>query len=104
MAPRVSWRGAVVDLSSGALSLRGFAAKAAAAVAAAAAAAAGAAKCAKQAQVEAAAQPTAEEIGGRRTRVMAHRSSQVKNYSTGNMEQASSRGHEASPQSGLGVG
>ena len=31
-------------------------------------------------------------------------SSQVKNYSPGNMEQASSRGHEASPQSGLGVG
>ena len=31
-------------------------------------------------------------------------SSQVKNYSPGNMEQAPSRGHEASPQSGLGVG
>ena len=30
-------------------------------------------------------------------------SSQVKNYSPGNIEQASSRGHEASPQSGLGV-
>lgn len=29
---------------------------------------------------------------------------QVKNYFPGNMEQASSRGHEASPQSGLGVG
>ena len=32
------------------------------------------------------------------------RASQVKNHSPGNMEQASSRGHEASPQSGLGVG
>ena len=32
------------------------------------------------------------------------KSSQVKNYSPGNMEKASSRGHEASPQSGLGVG
>ena len=30
-------------------------------------------------------------------------SSQVKNYSPGYMEQASSRGHEASPQSGLSV-
>ena len=30
--------------------------------------------------------------------------SQVKNYSPGYMEQAPSRGHEASPQSGLGVG
>ena len=28
----------------------------------------------------------------------------VKNYSPGYMEQAPSRGHEASPQSGLGVG
>ena len=34
----------------------------------------------------------------------ATQSSQVKNYSPGNMEHASSRGHEASPQSGLGVG
>ena len=32
------------------------------------------------------------------------RSSQVKSYSLGYMEQAPSRGHEASPQSGLGVG
>ena len=32
------------------------------------------------------------------------KSSQVKDYSPGNMEQVSSRGHEASPQSGLGVG
>ena len=31
-------------------------------------------------------------------------SSQVKNYSPGYMEQAPSRGHKASPQSGLGVG
>ena len=30
--------------------------------------------------------------------------SQVKNYSPGYMEQAPSRDHEASPQSGLGVG
>ena len=30
--------------------------------------------------------------------------SQVKNYSPGYMDQAPSRGHEASPQSGLGVG
>jgi len=30
--------------------------------------------------------------------------SKVKNYSPGNMEQVPSRGHEASPQSGLGVG
>ena len=29
---------------------------------------------------------------------------QVRNYSPGYMEQALSRGHEASPQSGLGVG
>ena len=29
---------------------------------------------------------------------------QVKNYSPGYMEQTPSRGHEASPQSGLGVG
>ena len=29
---------------------------------------------------------------------------QVRNYSPGNMEQASSRGHEASPKSGLDVG
>ena len=29
---------------------------------------------------------------------------QVRNYSPGYMEQAPSRGHEASPQSGLGVG
>ena len=28
----------------------------------------------------------------------------VKNYSPGHIEQAPSRGHEASPQSGLGVG
>ena len=32
------------------------------------------------------------------------KSSQVRNYSPGNMEQAPSSGHEASPQSGLGVG
>ena len=31
-------------------------------------------------------------------------SQSVRNYSPGNMEQAPSRGHEASPQSGLGVG
>ena len=31
-------------------------------------------------------------------------SQEVKNYSPGNMEQAPCRGHEASPQSGLGVG
>jgi len=32
------------------------------------------------------------------------KSSQVRNYSPGYMEQAPSRGHGASPQSGLGVG
>ena len=32
------------------------------------------------------------------------RSSQVRNYSPGYSEQAPSRGHEASPQNGLGVG
>ena len=34
----------------------------------------------------------------------ATRASQVKNYSPEYMEHAPSRGHEASPQSGLGVG
>ena len=33
-----------------------------------------------------------------------NKSSQVKNYSPGCIEQAPSRGHEASPQSGLGAG
>ena len=33
-----------------------------------------------------------------------HKSSQVNSYSPGYMEQAPSKGHEASPYSGLGVG
>ena len=36
--------------------------------------------------------------------IAALRSSQVRSYSSGYMEQAPSRGHEASTQSGLGVG
>ena len=40
----------------------------------------------------------------RETRAKKAGTSQVKNYSPGYMEQAPSRGHEASPQSGLGVG
>ena len=37
-------------------------------------------------------------------RAVGGRSSQVRTYSPGNMEQAPSRGHEARPQSGLGAG
>ena len=46
-------------------------------------------------------QPIHHEAGGVH---LALGASQVKNYSPGYMEQAPSRGHEASPQSGLGVG
>ena len=43
-------------------------------------------------------------MGVKTERGVAVAASQVKNYSPGYMEQAPSRGHEASPQSVLGVG